>query len=877
MVKHFFTHCDLPASINAANLVLLPKREQPSSINDYRPIALCNVAYKIISKLLANRLRPLLPILVSPMQSAFVKGRVIHDNSMVVQEILHSMQHKRNKDGYFLVKLDMEKAYDRLDWHFLKAVLSNWGFHDTFVGWIMKCVSTSTFSLLLNGAKAGNLTPSRGLRQDDPLSPALFIIATDVLSRLLLRAESQRKIFGIKVARRGNPITHLLFADDIVLFGRASEREAQNLMECMDIFCSWSGEKVSKSKSAVHFSKSVPNAKRMALAEFLQMLRVKGDCPHLGLPLLASRSRAKDLRFILDKVNNCVQGWKANMLSKAGRSTLVQAVGSSLISYVAASRPMPCSLHESVDKALRSFWWGDTTNKRRMHTLSWGKLCMPKLSGGLGFRTSKTTNEAFMAKRAWEILVGKQGIWHDLIWAKYLKEVSILSYMPKQNDSRLWKGIMRSVSLLKKGLGRRIGNGNSTSIWYDNWLPTTPHRPVPLMDASYGVSWVSQFIENKMWNVAKLSQWFAKEDMERITKINIPMEDKEDNWIWLHDPIGNFSIRSAFTMPFVGQSQGAEWKCIWKSKIHTRLKHLWWKIVADALPTSVRLAQLMDVRTSCCLFCGEAEETSFHLFWKCNWIAKLWFANLYGLRTEQTGIENWRDWFSFFDCHHNMPAPLGFEEFFIQASFLVDIIWRERNAIAHGSTPTSFIVLCTRYSGRLAEWNMDSCSPKESQPRWFPPPLNWLCFSSDVAISENGTTLVAVCRDSSDSIITIITEVVQEMDPTRAEALALLLVARSAVQQASTPYIFQSDCKTVVDVFQKNSMVEAPNLSDIKLKFQGYCAKLCHWECSKIDRAVNFMAHNSAKFAHHYNLVGKMDISKWGDDILNDYKAWIPP
>ncbi|XP_062094182.1 uncharacterized protein LOC133800245 [Humulus lupulus] len=279
----------------------------------------------------------------------------------------------------------------------------------------MKCVSTSTFSLLLNGAKAGNLTPSRGLRQGDPLSPALFIIATDVLSRLLLRAESQRKIYGVKVARRGNPITHLLFVDDIVLFGKVFEREAQNLMECLDIFCSSSGERVSKPKFAVHFSKSVPNAKRMALAEFLQMPRVKGECPHLGLPLLASRSRAKDLRFILDKVNDRVQGWKANMLSKAGRSTLVQAVGFSLISYVAASGPMPCSLHESVDKAIRSFWWGDTATKRIMHTLSWGKLCMPKLSGGLGFRTSKTINEAFMAKRAWETLVGKQGIWHDLI------------------------------------------------------------------------------------------------------------------------------------------------------------------------------------------------------------------------------------------------------------------------------------------------------------------------------------------------------------------------------------------------------------------------------------------------------------------------------
>ncbi|XP_062114825.1 uncharacterized mitochondrial protein AtMg00310-like [Humulus lupulus] len=172
------------------------------------------------------------------------------------------------------------------------------------------------------------------------------------------------------------------------------------------------------------------------------------------------------------------------MLSKAGRSTLVQAVGSSL----AASGPMPCSLHESVDKALCSFWWGDTATKRRVHTLSWGKLCVSKLSGGLRFRSTKAINEAFMAKRAWEILVGKKGIWHDLVRAKYLKGENILGYVTKPNDSRLWKGIMRSVNLLQKGLRRRIGNGNSTSIWFDSWLPTSPHRPVSLMDASCGVS-----------------------------------------------------------------------------------------------------------------------------------------------------------------------------------------------------------------------------------------------------------------------------------------------------------------------------------------------------------------------------------------------------
>ncbi|XP_062114294.1 uncharacterized mitochondrial protein AtMg00310-like [Humulus lupulus] len=206
----------------------------------------------------------------------------------------------------------------------------------------------------------------------------------------------------------------------------------------------------------------------MELADLLQMPRVKNDSTHLGLPLLMMKTKLRDMSFILNRVNSRVLAWKANLLSKAERTTLVQIVDSSLVLYVATLGSIPCSIQESVDKSLRSFWWGDTSTKRKVQTISWGKPFRPKLFGGLEFRSSKSINEAFMGKRAWEILSKKNGMRHDLVRAKYLKDGNLLTYNFKPFDSQLWKGIMKSVSLLQKGVCRRIGNGKTTSIWFDN-------------------------------------------------------------------------------------------------------------------------------------------------------------------------------------------------------------------------------------------------------------------------------------------------------------------------------------------------------------------------------------------------------------------------
>ena len=175
--------------INKTYITLVPKTKSPTKMTEYRPISLCNVVYKLISKVLANRLKVTLPHLITENQSVFLSERLITDNVLVAFEVMHYLEHKRDgKDCYMAVKLDMSEAYNRVKWGFIEKVMERMGFHERWIALVMHCISTISYSILMNGVAYGSIIPTRGLRQGDPLSLYLFLLCTDGLSSLINNA-----------------------------------------------------------------------------------------------------------------------------------------------------------------------------------------------------------------------------------------------------------------------------------------------------------------------------------------------------------------------------------------------------------------------------------------------------------------------------------------------------------------------------------------------------------------------------------------------------------------------------------------------------------------------------------------------------------------
>jgi len=292
------------------------------------------------------------------------------------------MKAKRGRGGLMALKIDMEKAFDRMEWSFLLAILAKLGFHPTWINWIRICVTSPSFSILINGSPFGFFTPARGLRQGDPLTPFLFILGTEVFSRLLFRQSSLGLLKGIKLERSCNPISHLLFADDLLIFTKATSSKASAIKDCLDLYCQWFGQAVNTTKSSIMFSKNTASSAINSIKEILPFKSTAATASYLGLPFFIGKSKKEAFQSILARVLGRLEGWHAKTLSQAGRTVLIKATASFIPSYTMSTFFLPKSLCTALDKGFKDFWWGFPKGKSHNLSLkSWRSICIPRHLG----------------------------------------------------------------------------------------------------------------------------------------------------------------------------------------------------------------------------------------------------------------------------------------------------------------------------------------------------------------------------------------------------------------------------------------------------------------------------------------------------------------
>lgn len=308
VVQHFFEEGRLSKAINHTFISPIPKKQAANKVEQFRPIMLCNVAYKVVTKILASRMREILAKIIHLSQVAFIPNRSITDNCIINHEIMHYLRLKKGKCGLMAIKIDMAKAYDMVEWNILMHILHLHGFNDKFCNLILECISIAFFLVLVNGSPAGFFSSSRGLKQGDPISPALFTILSDLLSRMLSNAEASGKISGIKISRTSPRISHLMYAEDLVIYCKANIEEATEVVKCLTKYCECTGQRINWDKSMVHFSSNVLAADQRDLCHSLSMKECTHSSTYLGNSFFQFGKRKEAFKGILEKLHNRLSG-----------------------------------------------------------------------------------------------------------------------------------------------------------------------------------------------------------------------------------------------------------------------------------------------------------------------------------------------------------------------------------------------------------------------------------------------------------------------------------------------------------------------------------------------------------------------------------------
>ncbi|XP_027171611.1 uncharacterized protein LOC113771199 [Coffea eugenioides] len=603
-VQDFFAGATMPRGFSSTTIILLPKREGACGWKDFRPISLANVSAKIISKVLSTRINQLLPRLILEFQTGFIPGRGIQDNVLLAQELILDLD-KKLRHPNVILKLDMEKAYDRVDWGFLLYMLREFGFKEGVVDLVFRLVSNVWFSVLVNGELTGFFKSTRGVRQGDPLSSTLFLFVSEFLGRGLQRLFSSNPAF--RFLSKGGMVPFLAFADDVIIFTRASTECLQAVSSCLHDYQALSGQKINLSKSRFLCSSKLSSEIIQLIQQETGFQGQPWPVKYLGVPLSLGRSKAILFDGVIASVRAKLHHWSSRFLSAGGKLILIRHVLSSMPLYLLQVTKPPKGVFIRLGKLFNAFLW-DGKDGRRIHWSSWEKVCFPVEEGGLGFRSLLDLERAFAMKLWWTIRQ-KSSPWARFMHRKYIGEQHP-GLASAAVGSATWKRVCLVRAITEDNIRWRLGEG-FIDLWYDRWLFNEPLSSQVTGAPPHFL--VAEFYTSTGWNTDRLLQVLPRSIVNIISQTFVDPKLK-DELIWAPSADGAFSVSSAWEL--VRQRRNTSLVCrgIWCPLLPLKMSYLAWRVLSDFLPLDDKLRSRGMAMVSKCDCCGNAVESLNHIF-----------------------------------------------------------------------------------------------------------------------------------------------------------------------------------------------------------------------------------------------------------------------
>ncbi|XP_024630075.1 uncharacterized protein [Medicago truncatula] len=790
-VQDFFISGQLAQNINSNLIVLIPKVPGARVMGDYRPIALANFQFKIISKILADRLADITMRIISVEQRGFIRDRDISKCVILASEAINLLE-KRQYGGNVALKVDIAKAFDTLDWNFLLAVLQRFGFDEKFVHWILVILQSARLSVLVNGKAVGFFTCSHGVRQGDPLSPLLFCLVEEVLSRALSMAATDGQLIPMSYCRGVSFPTHILYADDVLIFCTGTKRNIRRLIKIFSQYSEVSGQLINNAKS--RFFTSAMTGSRVQMISSLLGFNV-GSLPftYLGCPIFRGKPKVSHFQIITVRIKSKLSTWKGTSLSIMGRVQLVKSIIHGMLVY---------SFH--------------------VCTVSWKILCRPWSEGGLDIKSTRLINNAAMLKLAWNLL-SSNSQWAVLLKRRFFSQGQPIRYFVK---SSVWHGVKNHMSILRQNKLWIVGTGDRINLWTNNWLGeplVTLFNIDPFFHASF-TGKVSEVIVNGNWDLP--ASLLVPEVTSRLASITLPRTELPDSLVWTHSADGQLTSKHAVSF-LRSAAHLLPWADrIWNNYIPPFHSFSFWRLMHGKMPTDENLRTKGCVIVSVCCFCFNSIETSHHLFLHCSFASALW--SWLGGKLHRS-----IDCSSVDSLLHCIPIHCSSQvsDIYLAAVLhTVHVIWLARNAFRFQSQLQSIQSAKARIHSLIAmSGNVStgkclhsdsaileefSVSPRHRKYKdiilvlWKNPSPPLLKVNTDGSVVGGLAACGGLFRDSSGSFLGAFSCNIGLASVFHAETLAFILALEHAAHHGWRNLWLESDSTSALMIFSNSSLVQ---------------------------------------------------------------------
>ncbi|MCH80179.1 ribonuclease H protein [Trifolium medium] len=891
-VLQFFTTSWILPGYNSNIIALIPKSSDALSIDQYRPIAMANFKFKIITKILADRLAPIMPSIVSEEQKGFIHGRNIRDCLCIASEAANLLHHKAF-GGNLILKIDIRKAFDTLEWPFLLKVLKKFGFNDLFCNWISAILNSAYLSVSINGKSHGYFSCSRGVRQGDPLSPLLFCLAEDVLSRGISLLVSQGKFSLINCTRNFNIPSHSFYADDLLLFCKGNVVGLKAIKCLLDDYALNSGQVVSNSKSTI-FSGAISPSRLNTIVQLLNFSVGALPFLYLGVPIFKGKPKSSHLQPIADKIKSKMSAWKASLLSMAGKVQLVRAVIQSMLIYSISLYSWPISLLKDIEKCIRNFIWSGDIDKRKLVTVSWKKVCRPYDQGGLGLRSLTALNSSTNLSLCWS-LINSQQSWAFLLRDRVLRGRNTINH---HIFSSIWSSVKEELSVIMDNSIWLLGDGVDLNFWSDNWCgePLCDLLNIPCHIVPFLSSKVVDFIVNGCWSIpSPLAQAYPTLS-SILSNVVIPLEHSHDKLLWKHSDHGDLQQKEAYLFK-VQQYQILDWaKLIWMKDIPPSKALLVWRLMHDKIPTDENLMLRGCHISSVCNLCCKHVENSYHIFFECEFACKLW-SWLAGCLNTPFVFNSLGDLWKLCD---DLWSPQSKVTVIAAIVNLINTLWMVRNQarfndkIITWKTAIEIIISNTALSGNntkkrassslrdfsfLKLFDISIHHPKASFVKeviWHPPSLNWFKCNIDGSSNFSGSACGGIFRNHLADFQFAFAQPLGVDSPFSAELFGAILAIEYAFSNGWHNLWLESDSMLVVNAFKEP---HKPVTWALRNRWNNALVLLSNMNCivTHIFREGNVVADLIAKHAQTIpTCVSWYTIPPFILDVLSRDKLGLP-